>query len=170
VIFLKLRKSEIEDLPEILGIIGDAKGFLASQGLDQWQAAYPSGEDILKDIDDGHAYVLEDGDRIVCTSAILEGIEKFYEVIYEGSWITDGSYMTVHRLATRNDSRGTGTASAFMEETVRLCREKGLPSIRIDTHKGNLPMQRMLEKNGFIKCGTIIFGDEGERIAFEKVI
>lgn len=167
---MKLRKSEIKDLPEILGIIGDAKGFLKSQGLDQWQSAYPSGEDILKDIEQGYAYVLEDGDRIMCTGAILECIEKFYEVIYDGSWITDGRYMTIHRLATRSDSRGKGTASAFIEETVKLCRERGLPSIRIDTHRGNLPMQRMLEKNGFIRCGTIIFGDEGERIAFEKVV
>ncbi|ETA82630.1 GNAT family N-acetyltransferase [Youngiibacter fragilis] len=167
---MKLRKSEIRDLPEILAIIGDAKGFLKSQGLDQWQSTYPSEEDIMKDIECGYSHVLEDDGRIMCTGAILETSEKFYEVIYGGSWITDGRYMTIHRLATRSDSRGKGTASRFMEETALLCREKGLPSIRIDTHSGNLPMQRMLEKNGFIRCGTIIFGDEGERIAFEKVL
>lgn len=167
---MKLRKSEIRDLPEILAIIGDAKGFLKSQGFDQWQSAYPSEEDIMKDIECGYSHVLEDDGRIMCTGAILETSEKFYEVIYGGSWITDGRYMTIHRLATRRDSMGKGTASRFMEETALLCREKGLPSIRIDTHSGNLPMQRMLEKNGFIRCGTIIFGDEGERIAFEKVL
>lgn len=167
---MKLRKSEVLDIPEIIRIISDAKAFLKDQGLDQWQSVYPSEVDIMTDIECGYSHVLEDEGRILCTGAILEGAEKFYEVIYDGSWITDGRYMTIHRLATRSDSRGRGTASIFIEETVRLCREKGLPSIRIDTHRGNLPMQRMLEKNGFVRCGIIVFGDEGERVAFEKVI
>lgn len=167
---MKLRKSEISDIPEIIRIISNAKAFLKEQGLDQWQSLYPSEEDIMTDIDCGYSHVLEDEGMILCTGAILEGAEKFYEVIYHGFWITDGRYMTIHRLATRSASRGSGTASIFIEETVKLCREKGLPSIRIDTHRGNLPMQRMLEKNGFIRCGIIVFGDEGERVAFEKVI
>ena len=50
----------------------------------------------------------------------------------------------------------------------------GRGSVRIDTHPGNLPMQRMLEKQGYKKCGIIrICGgseDGAVRIALEKVL
>ena len=39
--------------------------------------------------------------------------------------------------------------------------------IRVDTHEANLPMQRLLEKNGFVKCGKIQVADGTERIAFQ---
>ena len=41
-------------------------------------------------------------------------------------------------------------------------------SIRIDTHRDNIPMQKMLNKNGFIYCGIIYLLDGKERFAFEK--
>ena len=55
-----------------------------------------------------------------------------------------------------------------------LARERGMESIRIDTHAGNLPMQRALEKSGFSRCGTIYLkggAEDGDaRIAFEKIL
>ena len=49
-----------------------------------------------------------------------------------------------------------------------------MDSIRIDTHEGNLPMQRALEKSGFARCGTIFLkggAEDGDpRIAFEKLL
>ena len=46
--------------------------------------------------------------------------------------------------------------------------------MRIDTHGGNLPMQRALEKAGFTPCGTIILvggSEDGDpRLAFEKIL
>ena len=55
-----------------------------------------------------------------------------------------------------------------------MARELGFASLRIDTHPGNLPMQRALQKAGFTPCGTIrLVGgceDGDERIAFEKIL
>ena len=41
-------------------------------------------------------------------------------------------------------------------------------NIRIDTHDDNLPMQHVLEKNGFIRCGRIWNEDGSPRIAYQK--
>ena len=56
----------------------------------------------------------------------------------------------------------------------QMAKELGFPSVRIDTHPGNLPMQRALAKAGFVPCGEIhLVGgceDGNLRIAFEKVL
>ena len=54
---------------------------------------------------------------------------------------------------------------SFAEESAR---KNNAASIRVDTHRDNLPMQRMLQKNGFIYCGIIYLADGKERFAFEK--
>ena len=42
--------------------------------------------------------------------------------------------------------------------------------LRIDTHEDNIPMQKLLEKNNFVKCGIIYVGEnKSPRIAFEKI-
>ncbi|HBN29292.1 MAG TPA: GNAT family N-acetyltransferase, partial [Clostridiaceae bacterium] len=47
---------------------------------------------------------------------------------------------------------------------------KGVHSIKIDTHRENKSMQRLLKKNGFEYCGIIYLKDKSERIAFEKTL
>ena len=55
-----------------------------------------------------------------------------------------------------------------------LAKALGLPSVRIDTHHGNRPMQRALEKEGFQPCGDIILvggpEDGDPRLAFERLL
>ena len=43
-------------------------------------------------------------------------------------------------------------------------------SLRIDTHKGNVVMRRMLEKHDFKYCGIIFLQSGEERVAYEKII
>ena len=55
-----------------------------------------------------------------------------------------------------------------------LARERGAASVRVDTHPGNVPMQRLLGRCGYVRCGIILIGHaEGatpERVAFEKLV
>ena len=39
---------------------------------------------------------------------------------------------------------------------------------QIDTHKDNIPMQRVLLRNGFVYCGIIHLENGDERIAYQK--
>ena len=45
-----------------------------------------------------------------------------------------------------------------------------MKSIKVDTHKDNISMQKLLRKNDFKYCGIIYLEDGSERIAFEKLI
>lgn len=84
------------------------------------------------------------------------------------------AYAAIHRMAVNAALRGEGYAGRLFEEAAALARERGMESIRIDTHAGNLPMQRALEKSGFSRCGTIYLkggAEDGDaRIAFEKIL
>ena len=53
---------------------------------------------------------------------------------------------------------------------VDLAADNGYASVRVDTHQGNLPMRRMLEKNGFEYCGTIHLLDGQSRVAYERLV
>ena len=82
-------------------------------------------------------------------------------MIKDGAWLNDRPYGVVHRVACA--SRGRGLAS----HCLNWCFEQW-GNIRIDTHRNNIPMQKMLEKNGFSRCGIIFVEAGPERIAFQK--
>ena len=165
---MQLRPSVKEDIPSILRIVKQAQDYLKSQGIDQWQNGYPNEQSFLNDIGHQESYVLTDNDQIVGTTAISFRPEKSYEIIYEGQWLSNGPCAVIHRICVDNSYKGKGTANYMIQAAEEQCRERGVSSIKVDTHRQNNSMQRLLAKNGFVRCG-VIFTDEGsERIAFEK--
>jgi len=59
-------------------------------------------------------------------------------------------------------------------ELEKICMEKGIYSIKIDTHEDNEPMKGFLKKNGFEFCGVIYLDREpdlnAKRVTFEKIL
>lgn len=167
------RRTTAEDLPAVLAIIRQAQEALNRQGVDQWQNGYPTEADIRWDIAGESAYVLELNEKIVATAALWFAPEESYTRL-DGKWKTDGAYAVVHRIAVDNGCKGQGLAAQMLAHFERLCREHGVASLRTDTHAQNLPMRRMLQKNGCSECGVVFInggletGDK--RIAYEKVL
>ena len=57
---IKIRKSEIKDLPNIMPIYDSARKFMADTGNpNQWINGYPAEENILQDINNNCHYVIE---------------------------------------------------------------------------------------------------------------
>lgn len=165
------RKTRIEEIPEVMKLIDQAKAYMKESGIDQWQNGYPNAESIRKDIDHDYSYVMEEDGKIIGTLAVIFDGEPTYDKIYDGAWKTiDEPYAAVHRVAVDAQCKGKGIAGAMIEEVVKLCRERGVRSIKNDTHRDNKSMQRMQAKNGFEYCGVIYLEDGAERIAFEKII
>ena len=57
---IEIKKASFENIENIIEIINDAKSFLKSQGLDQWQQGYPNESSIRNDIINNNSYVLLD--------------------------------------------------------------------------------------------------------------
>lgn len=167
---MEFRKSRKSDLNRIMEIIKAAQKYMKESGIDQWQDGYPNEESITSDIESGESYVLEKDGNVIATSYLSFKGESDYNTIYEGEWISDEKYAVVHRVAVDNDLKGNGIAGKVFDYVEKICLEKGVYDIKIDTHRHNKSMQRFLEKKGFKKCGIIYLKDNSERIAFEKVL
>lgn len=167
---VKLKKAKLEHINEIMDIIQGAQEYLKIQEIDQWQNNYPNIETINNDINNNNSYILvNDADIIVGTTALIFGNDKTYDAIYEGKWLTDDKYATLHRMAINPDCHGLGLATEIIKQAEVVCKNKGIASIKVDTHKENIGMQKRLIKSGFVYCGIIYLEDGNERMAFEKV-
>lgn len=130
----------------------------------------------VSDVSDASSYVAQ----AVLASAMFDSSgEPTYDVIYEGAWLTEctsaePAYLTVHRVAVTDGATGKGVASYLLGRAEDYARKLGCASVRIDTHAGNVPMQKLLAKCGYVHCGTILLADPAEptreRLAFEKLV
>jgi GNAT superfamily N-acetyltransferase len=164
------RKTEEADVLNILKIIKDAQDYFRDNGINQWQNNYPNADTIHHDIINDNAYVLVENEKIVGTVAVVFTGEKTYDTIYNGKWLSNEKYATIHRIAINSELKGRGLSSIIIHKVEEMCKMRGIKSIKVDTHRDNASMQRLLNKNGFQYCGIIYLEDKSERLAFEKVL
>jgi ribosomal protein S18 acetylase RimI-like enzyme len=167
---MKFRLAIESDIDSIMNIIKQAQEYFKSQGIDQWQNNYPNYETIKNDIKNNNGYVLLKNNNIVGTVAAIIGEEKTYKDIYNGKWISNKEYLTIHRLAIDSNYKGLGLSSVILKNIEEICKNKDIFSIRVDTHEENISMQKFLKKNEFQYCGIIYLENKDKRIAFEKII
>ncbi len=158
-----IRKTEYADLPQVMDIYARARQFMAGNGNPrQWAARnWPPESLIRQDIAAGKSYVCTDGERILGVFFFDRGhrIEPTYAHI-DGAWVGSDDYGVVHRIASIQ--RGVG--SYCIGWALSQCGH-----LRIDTHGDNIPMQNLLRKLGFARCGTIYVNeDKDPRIAYER--
>lgn len=161
---LEIRKTRKEDIPRLKQIFATARQFMASNGNpDQWAPNYPSDEQLLNDINNGDSFVvISDSRQIVATFVLHAGIDPTYNTIYEGQWLNDAPYATIHRIASNGEVKGI----------FRLALQFALnryDNIRIDTHHDNIVMRNAIMQNGFSYCGIIHCWNGDERMAYQYV-
>ena len=165
--------ASFEHIDRMCEITEQAKRQLRDLGLDQWQKGYPSREVWTEDARKGCTYLAMENEEILGIFAFQTTPDASYNVI-DGSWLTDGSYASMHRVCVADGCKGKGVAGRMFDCGFRMALELGFASVRIDTHPGNLPMQRALAKSGFVCCGRIRLvggSEDGDlRIAFEKIL
>ena len=161
-----IRKATYDDLPELMEVFGRAREIMRASGnMNQWNDGYPSEEIVRKDIDEGVCYVLpergKDGkERIIATMAFIPGPDPTYARIYDGEWLDESPYHVIHRIAAAEP--GHNVAFTLLDWAFL---QTG--NIRIDTHKANVIMQHILDKQGFTHCGTIYLANGDPREAYQ---
>ena len=69
---MKIRKSRMEDVNDIMKIIAAAKQYMASHGnTTQWIDGYPGEEVILNDIKNGNSYLITDNGMTAVSFRLL---------------------------------------------------------------------------------------------------
>lgn len=165
---MKIRKAQYNDIDCMMLLFKQAQKYFKVNNIDQWQNNYPNPDVLKKDIDSQQSYVLED-DNILGTMYFADVIDHNYDVI-DGQWLNQGHYAVIHRIVVNESYKGHGLAKILLDYAITQCKEKGINSIRIDTHNDNTSMQSFLKKNGFVYCGKISLEDGSPRIGFELII
>lgn len=167
---MEIRIATMNDIDRMMDILAEARTSIAMLGIDQWQYGYPTRDIILDDIKKQRAYILEDEGKIYATFALIFDGEVTYNKIYAGAWLTNTPYLALHRIAIANAKRGCGYSDEIMKFIFKTAKEHSFASVRVDTHTGNSPMRKMVEKNGFEYCGIIHLIDGQQRVAYEKLL
>lgn len=159
---MEIRKAEKDDRNRILELYTMARAFMRENGNpDQWGYSYPPEELVLQGITEGKSYVCVEEETVLAVFFYEQGIEPDYLEIYDGEWLNEEAYSVVHRIAAPTGRKGVASFC------IRWCCENSPGNVRIDTHRDNIPMQNMLQKNGFVRCGIIYIKDGSERIAYQ---
>jgi predicted GNAT superfamily acetyltransferase len=161
-------KAEQHECNIIFDLIKQAKVFLKEQGIIQWQEGYPNLDDIKKDILLQKGYVLKDNGIIVGYACIDFDGEIAYKSL-KGKWVSDNSYVTVHRIVINNKYKGKGLAKQIFVAVEEIAKENGIKSIRVDTDENNIIMKHIISSLAYIYCGIVSYYD-GNTLAYEKVL
>lgn len=161
---IEIRRSTIDDLPQIMSIYSAARLFMREHGNPtQWSGGYPSRDIIAADITAGVSYVGCIGGTPAFVFSLIDGEDPTYTAIENGRWLNTLPYSTIHRLASDGSIRGA----------LRMCVDFCMATcdnIRVDTHAYNSPMISGLLRLGFKQCGIIHLADGSPRIAFQLCV
>lgn len=161
-----LRKTKLSDLSKVLEIYSNARAFMRNNGNPtQWEDYWPPEDLIRDDIKEGISYVVTNKENeILGVFSFSVGIDPTYINIRDGKWLSDKTYGTIHHLASSFKYKGI---FSFVQKELE---KKFKVNFRIDTHENNIPMRKVIERNGYIYCGHISPVENLECLAFEKVI
>ena len=152
------------DLEQIMQIYARARQTMKDSGNPtQWGDKFPPQELIEEDIDTNRLFVYLVNGQMMAVFAFILGTDPTYAKIEDGEWLNDTlPYGTIHRLASSGKRHGVAA------EVIAWCLEH-CESLRADTHENNKIMQKVLEENGFTRCGIIHVADGSPRIAYQKM-
>jgi ribosomal protein S18 acetylase RimI-like enzyme len=170
----ELKLASISDIDEIMTIISDAKAYLKKQGLKQWNLpdGYPNKSDLINDINQNECYIYLIDNTIIGVMVIMEKPDENYNEI-DGKWLTSNKYASIHRIAVRMNYHNQQIGIKMLLAAEDIIKNKNIYSIKIDTHKQNIPMLKTLDHLNYTYSGIIKLKRSNEdnlRLAYEKII
>ena len=156
-----IRKTTTRDLDAVMKIYAYARDYMQESGNpSQWHNNHPPRGLVESDIKSQTSYVCETENKIIAVFYFNIEEEPSYSKI-DGRWLNSKPYGVVHRIARGPSAKGAGSTC------LEWCQTQH-PNIRIDTHRNNAAMLKLLEKLGYTYCGIIWLENGDERLAFHK--
>ena len=157
-----IRHAEVSDKDRIMEIYASARRRMAEGGNpDQWGNVTPAEALVDADLEARRNFVVCSGKDVCGVFALFSDPDPTYSYIEGPGWLNDRPYLTIHRIARDDQSRGV--FKAVLEYVGGAGKD-----IRMDTHEKNGPMLHLLRSAGFIECGVIYLQNGSPRIAFQK--
>ena len=151
-----IHKVTKDDLPKVMVITASAKKLLKGNGSLQWQQGYPNEETFTLDIEKGNLYGLYEDNELMGYGAYILGKDLNYVEI-DGKWEipANDKDMAIHRVAVDENCHGKKYGVKILEYGIKYAKKFGCLTVKVDTHKKNIPMQKCITKSGFIYRGVV---------------
>lgn len=171
-----------EDFERVASLIDVGHETFAALGIDEGRnKKYPSSRRLMHSIKNGTTHVVEDGDgRLIAVFAVSFSPDKNYaRGIEGGAWLTDTNavpqpYAELHWVSVDYRARRRGVGMFILDKADQIARAGGRSSIRADVYEPNAPMQKLLEKHGYRRCGIVairdVLGREKRRVGYERLL
>ena len=165
-----LRLARIEELDQIYTILEEGRRFLKDQGLPQWQGGYgPTKHGTQEELEEGQGYAFIYQGRLSGYLALQTDTQD----LLEGAWevFPQKKLAVIKHVAMADSTRGKGLGKKMLEDSLRAAFVLGYEDVRIDTHKDNVVMQKLIASLGFARRGVLDLGfPNGMREAYQFIV
>lgn len=145
-------KAAVADIDELCTIIYGAVEKMNSQGIFQWDEAYPDRNILNEDIEKGQLYVGRADGRIAVMFVLNDDYDDSYN---HADWKKpDVPYKVLHRFCVSTDHQGCGVGGRTLDHIEKMLSEQNIHAVRIDVFSKNPYALKMYEKRGFTAAGT----------------
>lgn len=164
---LTIRRAMPSDLDAVARLYDEANDALQAQGIDQWDALYPTREDFAADIEKQELFLAFRAQKLCAAWTLNAESDPQYSY---GAWQGRGRpYRVVHRLCVAPVFWRQGAATYVMNYIEQSARRLGVSSIRLDTFVKNPASQQLYRKLGYRKVGAAHWR-KGEFTLLEKIL
>ncbi|WP_204072899.1 GNAT family N-acetyltransferase [Planotetraspora phitsanulokensis] len=144
------------DLTAIVGLRRHLADWLALQGSNQWQRAWPDEHGqirrIEEAIDDRATWVVCEGDRVMATVT-------FFDYDVGRLWAEMGGgrepALYIHRMMVHRDYAGLGVGADILEAAHLYAAYRGLAWLRLDAWATNVKLHRYYGRHHFVLVGHV---------------
>ena len=114
---------------------------------------YPTEASVKLKVSEGSQYICEEDGKIIGAFVLNTDPQGNYA---KGKWsqnIPLGEYMILHTLAIDYDIQKKGLGTQVVQFCINKAKADGYKALRVDIVPGNIPAQKLYEKNGFKYVG-----------------
>ena len=151
-----IHRIEKDDIQRIMKITNDAKNLLKQNGSLQWQQGYPNEETFISDINNKSLYGIYENNNLMAYGAYILGKDINYVEI-DGKWDIPANEkdLAIHRVAVDSSCHGKKYGVKILKYGIIYAQKLGCITVKVDTHKNNIPMQKCINNSGFVYKGIV---------------
>jgi GNAT superfamily N-acetyltransferase len=151
-----IHRIESDDMQRIMKITNDAKYLLKQNGSLQWQQGYPNEETFISDINNKSLYGIYENNNLMAYGAYILGKDINYVEI-DGKWDVPANEkdLAIHRVAVDSNCHGKKYGVKILKYGIIYAKKLRCISVKVDTHKNNIPMQKCINNSGFVYKGVV---------------
>lgn len=152
---IRIKQAKTEDFPVIENILLDTVNWLNEMEQPLWGTVEVSWDALSKNYQIGDFYIAySDGKPSGCMA--LVDYDPFF-------WpkVKKGESLFIHKLAVTKTARKSGVADALMDFFKKQGSERGVKTLRLDTHALRPKLRAFYERHGFVFVKVKVF--KGDR-------